>query len=372
MSLRIEQVGHVEQLSESILRQWERLPLPSPMQSPAWLLTWWEVFGKASQDELRLLLILEGDRLVGLAPWYLSHGFLGPAPLGNLCLRFLGDGQTCSDHASVITERGYESQVAACLAEWLQREAGCGWHALQLEAVDDDDQQIQQLLACLSDTGLVMHHSNTSGCWSVELPETWAEYLGQLSKNHRKRCRRWERKYFNSQQAQIRVIEADELNRGWDRLAELNRQRREQKGDRSVFADPDFHQFHLQALASLVPRRQANLRELVIEGEVVAAEYVLCDAETVFCYQSGMQAGDHPDGYGNLSILALIRDAVQHGYRRIDFLRGDEDYKHHWGATRTGCRHITIGATSLSGTAQVAYTRTVDWMRGVKNSLLAR
>ena len=95
-------------------------------QSPAWLLTWWRVFGAGRQ--LRLGLFHEGDRLVGVAPLLRRrYWYRGCLPFRRL--EFLASGESAQDgiysnHLGILAERGREARVANRLVEALHRPGG--------------------------------------------------------------------------------------------------------------------------------------------------------------------------------------------------------------------------------------------------------
>ncbi|MEN0111582.1 MAG: hypothetical protein AAF805_12755, partial [Planctomycetota bacterium] len=70
--------------------EWRTLALPTPMQGPAWLVSWWEAFGEDDPAcELSALAVRdEAGVLVGFAPWYTRR-----RPMVGPTLRFLGDGR---------------------------------------------------------------------------------------------------------------------------------------------------------------------------------------------------------------------------------------------------------------------------------------
>jgi CelD/BcsL family acetyltransferase involved in cellulose biosynthesis len=359
MPMHIELISDVNQLTDDFCSQWQRLPQRSPMQSPTWLIAWWQAFAGEGK-QLQMVSVYDDQRLVGLAPWYL---------VGKR-LRFMGDGVVCSDHADLAIADGYNDAVIIEIANWLACHAPTHWDFIKFDAVDEGEGPLGRVLQNLKSNGFAMHERATTGCWHVDLPRSWEEFLAALSKNHRKRCRRWMRSYFDCGRAEVTISSMDFVESAWEEISELNRQRRERVGDRSAFLDERFHTFHLTVLPRLIEQGRAELRQLRIDGEPVAAEYLLLDGTTIYCYQSGLRTVASADGYGNLSILALFRDAIERGYSRIDFLRGDEEYKSHWGAQRTGCLQLSVSGNSLNGSFNLALLKSHDWLRGLKTSLI--
>lgn len=335
------------------------------MQLPDWLISWWHAF-RVDKDELCILLVCEADRLVGVAPWYVS-GSQSPTAR----LRFLGDGIACSDHSTVLVLDDYSDRVTQTISEWLKNSSGSTWQSILLESIDENDAVVEQIVNRLAHDGYQSHTRATTGCWTVDLPNDWEEFLSNLSRNHRKRCRRWQRTYLDTGRVEVELATVGSLPDAWTTMAELNLERRRHLGDRSAFAEDRFHQFHLDVLAKLMKKRQAEIRLLRIDGELVAEEYILTENDTVFCYQSGMRTSVNRDGYGNISILTMFRDAIDRGFKRLDFLRGDEQYKSHWAARCNPCLDYHIASRSLAGAAQINYVRAMDWMRSVRNSWTA-
>jgi len=365
MPIQIVAVTNESQLTDSLCEAWNRLPMPTPMQSADWLVPWWKVFGNNPNYRLCILLAYDEDTLVAVAPWYVATNWMSSA-----CLRFLGDGMICTDHATIPIREGYRDRVVESIADWLQLEAGRRWHTIKLESIDDDDSVLRQLFDILSDSGCVRHARKSAACWTIDLPETWEQYLTGLSKVHRKRCRRWQREYFDTGRAEIHIRTVDDFEEAWYHLAQLNEERRNHLGDRSAFLDLKFHEFHLAVLDRLIPQAKAEIRELHVDGQLKAMEYLLKQDGALYCYQSGMTMEGATHGYGNLSILALFRDAIDEGCTKLDFLRGDETYKQHWRAIQCGCSDYHMAANSLAGKTSIAYFRTLDQVRDLRASLI--
>ena len=358
--MRIEVYSSVDDIQRQLIAPWLQLPIPTPMQSPQWLLDWWRVYGTCGSRSLCVLGLYEQDKLVAVVPWYIQH-----QSLGGPCIRFLGDGEVCSDHADIVRS-GDERAMQRAIIDWLVEGEGTIWNSINLDSVHADNRFLSEMLGTLGQYGCKIHQRSTGATWAVDLPPSWDEYLSTLSKNHRKRCRRWYRTYVESGRLSVQTTPHLSIDIGWRELAALNRERRQHVGDRSCYADSRFHEMHRSVLPELVESGHAELRHVRLDGTLVAAEYVLTTEDTVLCYQSGMKTNAHRDGFGNLSLVTLFADSIQRGYRCIDFLRGDESYKAHWGAApRPTVTHL-VASRSLAGVSTVALARTVECLRGVK------
>lgn len=301
----------------------------SPMLSAPWLARWWEHFGCADQGaSLFVLSVRDNDgALVGLAPFFVNS---------SRTIEFLGSGKVCSDHPSILCQEGYEDAVVSEVVDWLFDESAgrTQWQGIDLEAVDSDDTVMQQFVERLRtrSDALVTCREDT-GSWYLDLPESWEEYLQGLTKNRRKRCRRWTRNYFESGRAKLRVFsEAEQLEEGFAILEELHNRRRRGVGEAGAFEDPLFRAFHRTVAPEMLAAGMLRLNCLELDGRPIAAEYMLVGTDTLFAYQSGIEPDALDDSPGNLSVMVGIQSAIEEGCRRFDFMRGDETYKANWGA----------------------------------------
>jgi len=69
-----------------------------------------------------------------------------------------------------------------------------------------------------------------------------------------------------------------------------------------------------------------------LNSRLIAALYTLFERDTVYCYLQGFDPEYARFSPGTQLLGAAIADATREGKQRIDFLRGREPYKRHWGA----------------------------------------
>jgi CelD/BcsL family acetyltransferase involved in cellulose biosynthesis len=115
-------------------------------------------------------------------------------------------------------------------------------------------------------------------------------------------------------------------------LVELHQRRQEMLGEEGCFASARFLGFYRDVVPELLRRGQVQFYWLELDGKPVAAEYQLVGNGTLYAYQAGVDPGSMEYQPGKLINLAILRRAIEHGYRAFDFLRGDESYKARFGA----------------------------------------
>ncbi len=340
----------------ALRRDWNVLATGEPLVSWEWLTSWWRHYGPAIRRRGGNLLVLavesQEGQLVGLAPWYIAAGLRGRV------IRFLGDGEVCTDYLTLLAAEGWGAQVVECLAAWLAAAGGSAhrlgqagvqsngavlrlegldrrhsWDLIEFEGVDAADVRVQRLMQALGRHGVHVESQADVGCWRVVFPPSWDAFLARLSKSHRKQVGRCQRRYLDTGRAVLRTVEtAADLARGLQILQDLHGRRRQALGDAGCFTDARFAGFLAQACSLLLETGQLRLCWLEIDGQPAAAEMHVAGPRTVYAYQSGVEPQLLEHEPGRIITLATLQRALGEGYCDFDFMRGDEPYKAHWRA----------------------------------------
>jgi hypothetical protein len=318
---------------------WDRLAGGIPFRGWTWLSHWWQCYGPApgaaATAQLAVLLAFdEANTLIGVAPWYSEH-----SALHGTVLKMLGSGEVCSDYLSLLCQPGMENGVTHAVAEYLTAgpadypDAPLSWDLLELSGVDFEDEAVARLAEHLAGQGCLIDRRHNVNCWRLDLPRAWDEYLDRFSADFRKKIRRLWRKYFDAGRAVLHTVEQiEQLPPALDRLIDMHQRRRRKLGELGSFASKRFSAFIHAVLPELMRKGQLHFYWLELDGRPVAAEYHLASGGAVYEYQAGFDpdASDHQPG--KLLNMAVIRRAIEKGYRVVDFLRGDEPYKPHFRA----------------------------------------
>ncbi len=326
--------------------EWNTLAAGMPLRSWDWLATWWKHYGggnsgpqeniAARSRELCVLAIYREPtfkhggpvrELMGIAPWYIDR-----STVKGSVIRWLGDGEVCTDHLSLICRPMETQSVAASLAKALTEQLD-DWDRIELTAVDASDEPIQSLVAELANRECITATGIADSVWILDLPSSWDEYLASISKSHRKQIRQLQQRVLNKSRTHWHYVEsAAEFDAGWAILVDLHQRRRMALGEPGCFASPAFHNFHRETARRLLDRGQLRLSWLKLDGSPAAVEYHLADRTTVYAYQGGIDPNRLSDEPGRLSTIRCLMQAIQEQRRRFNFLRGDEAYKAHWRA----------------------------------------
>ncbi|MCI0333227.1 MAG: GNAT family N-acetyltransferase [Planctomycetes bacterium] len=361
---------------------WNGLSGDSPFRSWDWLATWWNHYGetdrrqrdycgKASPDRQLHVLAVYGEgsngngnqqSLIGVAPWFLDRTIVK----GNV-LRWLGCGEVCTDHLSLVCKPEDRERVATEVAEALTVQCD-DWDRLDLSAVDADDYAALALAAHLEERECLVSRQAADSCWVLDLPASWDEYLAAISKSHRKKLRQLERRVLESGRVQWNTVtNAVEFEAAWPLLVDLHQRRRRSLGEPGCFASRSFHDFHQEVARRMLERGQLRMSWLALDGMPAAAEYQFADRGATYAYQGGVDPERLEEEPGRLSTIICLRRAIEEGHRRFDFLRGDEPYKAHWRAqqqTTYDYRVVPNRRLARLRGRVLTFTGTVsDWIR---------
>ncbi|HEX4149797.1 MAG TPA: GNAT family N-acetyltransferase [Pirellulales bacterium] len=346
--LRIVPIDNEAQLHQ-FAGAWDRLAGRMPFRGWVWNECWWRHY-RGPSDRLHVLALEDRTGQVrGLAPWYVGH-----SPWLGRVVRFLGTGEVCSEHLTILCEPGWQTPVVDALAYWLSQDHHRHWDTLELEGIDGENTTVHALVAALVERRHRVHRQPTINAWRVNLPETWDEYLAQFTSRRRERLRRAFRRKFDTGEAQLRMADdLESLAVGWPAFELLHNRRRESQGQPGCFASPRFAAFHREVAPRLLASDQLRLEWLELKGCPAAAEYGLCDDQTIYCYQTGFEPNLAEESPGWLAFGSSIQRAIHDGYRWFDFLRGDEAYKATWKAVPRELATLRIFARHLRGRARI-------------------
>jgi hypothetical protein len=389
--------------------EWNELSGDSPFRSWDWLATWWKHYGAVkrrrrderadyqSQRQLHVVAVYDAvrqesspfgrgqgedvltlrkapspqpsprgrgsdTRLIGVAPWYIDRTIVK----GNV-LRWLGSGEVCTDHLSLICRPEHREQVAAVVAEALTNQCD-EWDRLDLNAVDADDYAMMALVAHLEERDCIVSRQTADSCWVLDLPVTWDDYLAGVSKSHRKQLRQSERRVIETSRVVWHTVSNEaEFETAWLLLVDLHQRRRTSLGEAGCFVSRAFHEFHHEVAQRMLERGQLRMSWLSLDGTPAAAEYHFADNKATYAYQGGVDPDRLNDEPGRLSTILCLRRAIDEGHKRFDFLRGDEPYKAHWRAEpRTTYDYRAVPNRRLARLRGHVLTFTgavTDWMR---------
>ena len=280
---------------------------------PAWLKAWWESFGGESKPHL--CSVWCGNDLLGIAALMLEGKKAS----------FMGSLDVC-DYFDFVVTPGKESEFLLLLVEHLKQQ---GISHLDLGPVRSDSAVITELIPIAKGLGYEFYCGQEDVSFELELPATWEEFLSALTGKERHEIRRKLRRLDNAASTQLRVVEdIREVRSEIDTFLRLFTSSRSEKAafltaKRAVF----FHSL-AEAMASL---KILKLFFLDLDGKPAAAALCFDYHSTVYLYNSGYDPQLRPLSVGLLDKVLSIRESIQRGRKKYDFLKGAEEYKYRLG-----------------------------------------
>ena len=304
-----------------------------------------------------LLLYGPGDSVQAILPLALRRVAFRRAPVTALTWA-IGD-IGCPDHLDLLAEPGVDLDPLIAALEALP------WEILILGNLAGDAPNIARLSAALARDGCVTRSAPLWSCPYLELPGSWDEYVGRLTPTRRQTLGRKQRKLHREHRVTITDYGGDRLAEGWTHLVALHGLRWAGGG---VFIAPRIERLHRSFARQLAARDQLWLATLDLDGEPAAAWYGFCHRDTVYFYQGGRDPKWKHESVGLVLMAAMIRRAIERGYRRFDFLRGEETHKLQW----TSMRHVTRELVVFRRGWRSGWLRALDWAGRLRTRLRGR
>jgi CelD/BcsL family acetyltransferase involved in cellulose biosynthesis len=344
---------------DSVQDVWERLyaidDRSTPFSSPGWARAWWPHW--AGDATPFVVVVRDGDAPVGVAPFFLTRR----GPLRQL----RGIGTIVGNYWDVIAAEGDRERAARAVVEALGQHAG-RWDLLQLDRLPPGS----AIEAALDASPLGVRRRPPTAAPAVELPASFDDYLASLSGNRRRQVRKRLRQIDDGPLERRIVDDPERLPAAIERWHALRTAWWEDR-DKDLLdahASPAFKDFVLAAVTTLVPQGLMVVSELVHEGDVVGVAVDLCDQGTFYYWLGGFDSEIRNLSPGNVHICATIRDSIEAGRGRYDFMVGTEPYKYDFGAVDRLQPWLVVRNGRLRSRAAFTASAAADRARGRRRS----
>jgi CelD/BcsL family acetyltransferase involved in cellulose biosynthesis len=318
-----------------------RTESPSPFMSWEWHRAWADAAPASDLAASEAFVLSDaGGAVQAILPVSLRRLRFHRAPVSALTWA-IGD-VGCPDHLDLLATPGADLEALAPALVDLP------WHIVTLTNLAPNAENAQLLCASIARNGYTMRRQALWACPYLELSDDWDRYLATLTPTRRQTLRRKERHLRQHHAVTLRDYDAGDVEEGLKRLVILHERRWASAGGEGgaeqggAFQDPGIRRLHGRFAAELAARQRLWLTTLDVDGEPAAAWYGFTYRDTVYFYQSGRDPRWERESVGQILMGTMIRRAIERGYRRFDFLRGDDAYKRHWTETRRTTEEITV------------------------------
>jgi len=290
-----------------------RLKWGSVFVLPPWLEVWWREF--QSGAELYLGAVRQQSDIIGIAPLQVKGEKAS----------FIGSADVC-DYMDFVVAPGMESDFFSVLLDDLRQRSV---HHLDLRSLRPDSPVVTNLVGVAQKRGYDVSCHPEAVSVELDLPPTWDEYLGMLTVKQRHEVRRKLRRLGEMGNIDYHVIEDKAaVHEVMDTFLKLFSDSRQEKATFMTGQIESFFRAMAEAMA------EAKLLRLgILELEALPVAMVMCFDynDSVYLYNSGYNPEYRFLSVGLLSKALCIKDSIEEGRKKFDFLKGAEEYKYHLG-----------------------------------------
>lgn len=314
--------GHIEDadafaaLAPEWWELWRDAPSATPFQSPAWLIPWWRQF---HPGKLFVVTVRHGERLVGLAPFYIEAGSLGR--------RILPIGISLSDYLDVLIAPGYRELGGQALVDHMVGEHG-RWDEWNLEELPPG----AEAMALPVPAGCAEQAASQSPCPVLTFLEAERNLPASIPERQMRHLRLARNRAARRGEVVVEQGTVETAPTLLEVIFRLHQARWESRGEAGVLADDPVQAFHRTAVPGLMGAGLLRLYVLRIAGEPAAAYHGFMHRDRAYTYLTGLDPDFSFESPGVILLAHAFEQALADGAREFHFLRGPEAYKYGWGA----------------------------------------
>jgi len=296
-----------------------RLNWNSPFVLPVWLKVWWQEFGSGS--ELYLRAIRQGDKTIGIAPLLVRERVAS----------IIGSADVC-DYLDFVIAPGMESDFFGVLLDDLKAK---GIYHLDLRPLRPDSTVLTDLVGIALNRGYEVLCQPEDVSLELDLPSTWEEYLATLDKKQRHEVRRKLRRLWEAGNVEHRCFEVgQEVEDYVETFLKLFWLSREGKAH---FMTPQMESFFRSLAKAMAEVGLLRFGIIELDTQPAAMTMGFDYNDSHYLYNSAYDTQFNYLSVGLLCKVLCLKESIEKGRKKWDFLKGDETYKY-----RLGGREIPI------------------------------
>jgi CelD/BcsL family acetyltransferase involved in cellulose biosynthesis len=325
---------------QNLHREWNQLLINSASDVPflrhEYLTSWWKTRGGGEWSTGKLFILTGRDargKLQGIAPFFQHQE----------SLLLLGSVEI-SDFLDLIAPRDQLEAFIRSMMNYLAGEDAPAWNKLDLYNLLEDSPTLPLLKDAAHSRSWDYHSQRLQPAPRLVLPASWEAYLDGLENRYRREIER-----------KIRRAEGYFLPVSWHTVDDPDLLDDELTAFLELMAyHPEKADFLTDTMASQMKKAVhqafeqgwAQLAFLTV-GDIKAAGYLNFDyRDSIWIYNSGLNPMFENLSPGWVLLAYLIQQAIQEGKDAVDFMRGDEPYKYHFGGTDRFVRRVVISTSS--------------------------
>jgi len=284
-----------------------------PFVLPLWLKVWWQEFG--AEAELYLSTVRQREKVIGIAPLLVREGRAS----------LIGSVDVC-DYLDFVVAPGRETDFFNALLDDLRQK---GINHLDLRPLRPDSTVLNSLVGIAQNRGgeVVYHDEGVSV--ELDLPATWDEYLATLTKKQRHEVRRKLRRLWEAGNVDHHCFEVSQkVGDSMDTFLKLFSLSR---GEKANFMTPKMESFFRSLAEAMAEIGLLRFGVIELDTQPAAMTVGFDYQDSHYLYNSAYDPQYNSLSVGVLCKVLCIKESIQQGRKKFDFLRGGEPYKYHIG-----------------------------------------
>jgi len=290
-----------------------RLKWSSIFVLPTWLKVWWQAFGSGA--ELYLRTLRQRDKIIGFAPLIMNKE----------TAYFLGSADVC-DYLDFVIARGMERDFFSVLLDDLKAK---GINHLDLRSLRPDSTVLTDLVGTAQNRGYEVLCQPEDVTLEVNLPSTWEEYLAKLDNKQRHEVRRKLRRLWEAGNVEHYCLEVDqEVEDYMGTFLKLFSLSRDEKAHFMTHQMESFFGSIAKAMAKVGLLRFGIIK---LDAQPAAMTMGFDYDDSHYLYNSAYDPQFNYLSVGLLCKVLCLKESIEKGKKKWDFLKGNETYKYQLG-----------------------------------------
>jgi len=304
----------------------DRLKWSSIFVLPTWLKAWWQVFGPGA--ELYLRALRQSDEIIGFAPLM----------MGKETARFIGSDDVC-DYLDFVVTPGMERVFFDVVLDDLKAK---GINHLDLGPLRPDSTVLTDLVGTAQNRGYDVFCRPEDVSLEVDLPHTWEEYLATLDKKQRHEVRRKLRRLWEAGNVEHHCFQlSQEVEDYMGTFLKLFSVSRDEK---ARFMTARMESFFRSIAKAMAEAGLLRFGVIELDAQIMAMTIGFDYDDSHYLYNSAYDPQFDYLSVGLLCKVLCLKESIEKGKKKWDFLKGDEKYKYQLGGREVPLYkcHITI------------------------------
>ena len=353
--MEVKEIRSLEQL-EALEPRWNALLAKSGVANPfltfEWISTWWRSFknghnGTKDQGGLRVVVVEADGKPIAIAPLMSATASLFGIPL-TVVSNIVNDH---SFRAGLIVTGQIDEVIRAIFSHL--KTSSRNWDVISLRYLVREQAERLALKETLAMEGGLVGEALVWRSPYLPVTQDWESYFATVSRTTRYAVRRKVRKLERLPGFSIETIGDNGSGDLLNAIFEIDRKSWQYDNASGLSSDQATRDFYLEIAGLAQQRGWLRGHVLSVSGEPVAFEFNLLYDSVLYNLKLGYDSKYARYSPGLVLRYHVMQDAFRQGYREVDFLGEEDEYKLSW--TPHARDHIDLHVSNPSSLRGLAF-----------------